>query len=64
MEALLLLCERGLLHCIVVVVALIVVVDVVNVALREEMLLVLVLALIRALVATSAERMQPLEYDG
>ncbi len=62
MEALLLLCERGLLHCIVVVVALIVVVDVV--ALREEMLLVLVLALIGALVATSAERMQPLEYDG
>ena len=60
MEALLLLlCERGLLHCIVVV-ALIVVV----VALREEMLLVLVLALIGALVATSAERMQPLEYDG
>ena len=61
MEALLLLlCERGLLHCIVAVVALIVVV----VALREEMLLVLVLALIGALVATSAERMQPLEYDG
>ena len=63
MEALLLRCERGLLHCIVVV-ALIVVVDAVVVALREEMLLVLVLALIGALVATSAERMQPLEYDG